>query len=61
MTAQVAAYCEKVRSDKASTPLQLMEFLKGWLNNHILHTDMDYSRCMQELALPTGWEEPPAR
>jgi len=61
MTAQVAAYCEKVRHDKASTPLQLMEFLKGWLSNHILHTDMDYSRCMQELAVQSGWEEPAAR
>lgn len=57
MTTQVAAYREKVRDDKASAPLQLMEFLKAWLSHHILDTDMQYSRSMQQLAQRSLYEK----
>ncbi len=43
MAAQVEAFAERVRAAKASTPLQLMDFLKSWLTQHILSSDMDYS------------------
>lgn len=46
MTAQVEAFCDNVRAAKATIPLKLMDFLKNWLTQHILATDMDYSRCL---------------
>lgn len=45
MIAQVEVFRDRVKLAKASLPLQLMDFLKSWLTQHILSTDMDYSRC----------------
>ncbi len=45
MVAQVELFAERVKLAKATLPLQLMDFLKSWLTQHILSTDMDYSRC----------------
>jgi len=44
--AQVEVFRDRVKMAKATLPLQLMDFLKSWLTQHILSTDMDYSRCL---------------
>jgi hemerythrin len=54
MVAQVEAFADRVRAARASTPLQLMEFLKGWLTNHILSTDMDYRESLMAMAKARG-------
>jgi len=43
MVKQVEDFRDQVAGGKASTPLKLMAFLKDWLTNHILQTDMHYS------------------
>ncbi len=59
MKAQVGVYCRMVQNDKATTPLQLMEFLKKWLGHHILNTDMDYSRCVRAMTERNSSQEQP--
>lgn len=54
MVAQVEAFAQRVRASRASTPLHLMEFLKGWLTNHILSTDMDYRESVMAMAKARG-------
>lgn len=46
MVAQVQAFRERVGGTHATLPLQLMDFLKSWLTQHILSSDMDYSRVL---------------
>jgi hemerythrin len=46
MMAQVEVFADRVKLARATLPLQLMDFLKSWLTQHILSTDMDYSRCL---------------
>lgn len=50
MTAQVEAFRDNIRAATATVPLKLMEFLKNWLTQHILATDMDYSRVLSGAA-----------
>ncbi|MCX7680208.1 MAG: bacteriohemerythrin [Spirochaetes bacterium] len=42
LTAQVLDFHERYRSGKVSFSLELMKFLKDWLTNHILGSDMKY-------------------
>lgn len=50
MVAQVEAFADRVRTARASTPLRLMEFLNGWLTQHILSTDMAYSESLLSMS-----------
>lgn len=43
MVAQVEDFRRQATVGKFSMPLKLMAFLKDWLTNHILETDMRYS------------------
>lgn len=40
LTSQVGQLYVKVREEKMMVTIETMDFLKNWLNNHILQTDM---------------------
>ena len=42
LTSQVGDFYERLKSGKVSFSLELMDFLKKWLLNHIQKTDMNY-------------------
>ncbi|MFH2091682.1 MAG: bacteriohemerythrin [Pseudomonadota bacterium] len=43
LVAQVGAFQEAFKSGKATVSMDLMDFLKDWLKNHIMKTDMAYA------------------
>ena len=43
MTAKVKALIGEVQSGKSTISIEVMNFLKNWLDKHILETDMKYS------------------
>ena len=43
MTAKVLALQDDVKSGKLTVSMEVMNFLKNWLDKHILGTDMQYS------------------
>ena len=47
MTAKVLDLQQKVNSGSHGVTLEVGNFLRGWLNKHILETDMDYSPSMK--------------
>lgn len=48
LTGQVADLQAQFRSGKLAMTIQVMQFLKEWLANHILTRDMQYAREMAE-------------
>ena len=43
LVGQVTAFQSEFKTGKATVSMDLMDFLKDWLNNHILKTDMAYA------------------
>jgi hemerythrin-like metal-binding protein len=43
MTAKVKALMGEVQSGKSTISIEVMNFLKNWLDKHIMETDMKYS------------------
>jgi hemerythrin-like metal-binding protein len=43
MTSKVKALMGEVQSGKSTISIEVMNFLKNWLDKHILETDMKYS------------------
>lgn len=46
LTNQVGRLYVKVKEGKLSVTIETMEFLKGWLNNHILETDKKFGEFL---------------
>lgn len=49
--AKVKDFKDKFDSGKVGISIQLMNFLKDWLLNHILKTDKNYVACFQQNGL----------
>lgn len=47
LTAKVEEYAEEVLKGRATVSLSILQFLKDWLNKHILGTDMEFARFVQ--------------
>jgi len=52
LVAKVAAFGEDFKSGKASVTMDLMDFLKDWLINHIMKTDMAYAPFLRDKMNP---------
>ncbi|MCG8615311.1 MAG: bacteriohemerythrin, partial [Desulfobacterales bacterium] len=48
LVAQVSAFGKEFSEGKASVTMDLMDFLKDWLKNHIMKTDMAYAPFLKE-------------
>lgn len=48
MTAKVGEYVARYETEKLSTAIQLKDFLKKWLTEHILKTDKAYGPFLNE-------------
>lgn len=48
LVAQVVDFQNKFKSGDATMSMELMDFLKDWLMNHILKEDMKYVETMKE-------------
>ena len=58
MFAEIEVYQERATDDPAALDLTLMNFLRGWILRHILHTDKRYTPY---LTAPVGAELSGAR
>lgn len=47
LTAKVEESAEEVLKGRATVSLSILQFLKDWLNKHILGTDMEFARFVQ--------------
>lgn len=54
---QIADFKDDLRAGKSTVTMELMDFLKDWLKEHILKTDMAYVPFMKEnMAKDTAWQ-----
>ena len=57
---QIFSLAERYEAGDAEITQEVMEFLKGWLLDHILHTDKKLEPFFQARGIPPGWEKPNA-
>jgi hemerythrin len=48
LTKQVLAFQKDFESGKVSMTVQLLQFLKEWLENHIRVSDFEYAPCLKQ-------------
>lgn len=48
LTNTVARFQQNLEAGRVALSVQLLSFLKAWLRNHILSSDMDYSKHLRE-------------
>ncbi len=51
LTSQVLAFQADFRSGKVTMTVQLLHFLKGWLQNHIVGSDLKYAPFLKDKAV----------
>ncbi len=55
LTREIFLLAEKHASGVAEIGIEVMEFLKNWLLDHILHQDKQLERHFETTALPAAW------
>jgi hemerythrin-like metal-binding protein len=48
LTKQVLAFQKEFETGMVSMTVQLLQFLKNWLENHIMASDFEYAPCLKQ-------------